>query len=132
MKNVMIYLVVLMPLLASAQNFSGADAQNMQAMMQKAKEMQLCMQKVDQVKMQAFQQRAKQLGEELKALCSAGKRTEALNKAMSYSNEMASDSAMQEVKRCAEIMQGFMPDISNVISDYQKDRSKKHFCDNGG
>jgi len=129
MKNTIALIMLLIPLMVSAQGFPGGDPQQMQVMMQKAKEMQACMQHVDQVKMQAFQQRAQRMGEEVKALCAAGKRDEALNTAISYSQEIAADSAMKEVKRCAEIMKGVMPDLSADISDYKDDGSEQHICD---
>ena len=121
--------MLLMPLLLSAQNFPVANPQQMQLMMQKAKEMQACMQHVDQVKMQAFQQRAMRMSEEVKALCAAGQRAEALSTAISFSKETAADSAMKEVKRCSEIMQDGMPDFSAAISDYQEGSSDQHICD---
>lgn len=129
MKNTIYFAILLMPILVSAQNFPGGDPQKMQAMMLKAQEMQACMQNVDQTEMKAFQQRVKQIGEEVKGLCTAGKRAEALNKAMSFSKEIASDTTMQEMKKCGEIMQGFMPDFSEITQAYQDDGSKGHICD---
>lgn len=129
MKNTIYFVILLMPILVSAQNIPGGDPQKMQAMMQKAQEMQACMQNVDQTEMKAFQQRVKQIGEEVKGLCTAGKRAEALNKAMSFSKEIASDTTMQEMKKCGEIMQGFMPDFSEITQAYQDDGSKGHICD---
>jgi hypothetical protein len=129
MKNTIYAAILLMPILVSAQNIPGVDPQKMQAMMQKAQEMQACMQKVDQTEMKAFQQRVKQTGEEVKALCSAGKRAEALSKAMSFSKEIASSTTMQEMKKCGEIMKGFMPDFSEITRAYQDDGSKGHICD---
>lgn len=129
MKNTIYFVILLMPILVSAQNIPGGDPQKMQAMMQKAQEMQACMQNVDQTEMKAFQQRVKQIGEEVKGLCTAGKRAEALNKAMSFSKEIASDTTMQKMKKCGEIMQGFMPDFSEITQAYQDDGSKGHICD---
>ncbi len=129
MKIAIYFAILLMPALVSAQTIPGADPQKMQEMMQKAQEMKACMQNVDQTKMKAFQQRVKQTGEEVKALCSAGKRDEALNKAMSFSKEIASDTTMQEMKKCGEIMKGFMPDFSEITQAYQDDGAKGHVCD---
>lgn len=129
MKNSIAFLMLLIPLIVSAQGFSRGNPQQMQAMMQKAKEMQACMQNVDQVKMQTFQQQAMRMGKEVKALCAAGQRSEALNKAISFSREVAADSTMREIKRCSEIMKGVMPDLSTDISDYKDDSSAQHICD---
>jgi len=125
----MCIIILLMPVMVSAQNFPGADPQTMQDMMKKAQEMQVCMQNVDQAKMQAFQQRAKNMADAVTALCSAGKRDEALSKAMLFSKEVASDKAMQQIKRCAEIMKGVMPDFIEMSKSYKGDGSNQHVCD---
>jgi len=91
--------------------------------------MQACMQHVDQVKMHAYQQRATRFGEQVKALCADGKRAEALSTAISFSQEIAADSVMKEVKRCSEIMQDSMPGLPAAISDYQDEGSDQHICD---
>ena len=130
MKKVVCFVTLLMPVLASGGNFPGGNQQDMQIMMQKAQEMQACMQNIDQVKMQAFQQRAQQLGAEIKALCAAGKRSEAVAKAMVFSREMVADSSIQEMKKCGEMMKGFMPDLTNIAETYVDDGSKGHLCDN--
>lgn len=121
--------ILLMPIVVSAQNFPGGNPQEMQALMQKAQEVQVCMQKVDQDKMQVLQQRVKQIGEDVKTLCSAGKRDEAHSKAMSFSKEVLSNPIMQEMKKCSEIMEGFMPDFSEIIQSSQDDGSGQHVCD---
>ena len=36
---------------------------------------------------------------------------------------------MKEVKRCAEIMKGVMPNLSADISDYKDDGSEQYLCD---
>ena len=129
MKNTIYFAILLMPILVSAQNIPGVDPQKMQAMMQKAQEMQACMQNVDQTEMKAFQQRLKQTGDEVKGLCTAGKRAKARSKAISFSKEIASSTTMQEMKKCSEIMKGFMPDFSEITQAYQDDGSKGHVCD---
>lgn len=129
MKRLMCFMMLLTPMFANAGNFPGGSPQDMQAMMQKAQQMQACMQKIDRVKMQAFQQRAQQLGTDIKALCAAGKRSEAVTKAMVFSREMAEDSSMQEMKKCGEMMKGFMPDLTNIAETYVNDDSKGHLCD---
>ncbi|NOQ76809.1 MAG: hypothetical protein GQ475_03250 [Methylococcaceae bacterium] len=129
MKKVISIIILLMPVLVSAQDFSAMNPQKMQAMMQKAQQMQVCMQNIDQVKMHEFQQRAKQMSEDVQALCSAGSRAEAMNRAMAFSDEIASNTAMQQVKKCGEIMQGVVPDLLGMAEAYQDDGSSQHICD---
>jgi len=129
MKKVISIIILLMPVLVSAQDFSAMDPMKMQAMMEKAKQMQVCMQNIDQVKMHEFQQRAKQMSEDVQALCSAGSRTEAMDRAMAFSADIASNTAMQQVKKCGEIMQGVVPDLLGMAEAYQDDGSSQHICD---
>jgi len=129
MKKVISFIILLMPVLVSAQDFSAMDPQKMQVMMQKAQQMQVCMQNIDQVKMHEFQQRAKQMGEDVEALCSAGKRVQAMSRAMTFSAEISSNAAMQQVKKCGEIMQGVVPDLLGMAEAYQDDGSSQHICD---
>ncbi|MFW5443818.1 MAG: hypothetical protein ACKE51_05885 [Methylococcaceae bacterium] len=123
------FMMLLMPVLVCAQNFAGMDPEQMQAMMEKAEEMQVCMQNIDQSKMRGFEQRGKQMGAEVKALCDAGKREAAVSKAMSFSKEIAADVTIQEMKQCAEIMQGFMPDLLDIAKTFEQGNSEAHICD---
>ena len=122
--------ILLIPVLAFAQSPSGFDQQQMQAMMQKGQEMQACMQNIDQTEMKALEQQGKQMQAEVEKLCVTGQRDEALNKAIAYGKEMIKNPAMQEMKKCGEMMQGMMPDMSQFSRDYENDDSQGHVCDN--
>jgi predicted lipoprotein len=121
---------LLLPLLANAQMPPQFDQQQIQAMMQNAQKMQTCIQNVDQSQMQAFEQKGKQMEQQVDALCAAGHRDEALAKAMSFSQEISSDPAIIELKKCQEMMQGIMPGISKFAEDYaDEDSDGGHICD---
>ena len=122
--------ILLIPVLAFAQSPSGFDQQQMQAMMQKGQEMQTCMQNIDQTEMKALEQQGKKMQAEVEKLCVAGQRDEALNKAIAYGKEMVKNPAMQEMKKCGEMMQGMMPEMSQFSRDYENDDSQGHVCDN--
>ena len=130
MKNSILLVLLFMPLAVFAESYSGFDSQQMQGMMQKAQDMQACMQNVDQAEMRALEKQGKQMQAEVKKLCVAGKRDEALNVAIEYSQEMAKSSAIQEMKKCGEMMQKMMPDLSKFSKDYSSDNSDGHICDN--
>jgi len=130
MKNSMLLVILFMPLTVFAQDFSGFDPQQMQGMMQKAQEMQACMKNIDQAEIKALEQQGKQMQAEVKKLCAAGKRDQAMDKAMAYGKEMAKSSAIQEMKKCGEKMQEMMPDLSQFAKDYSGDDSEGHICDN--
>ena len=63
--------------LVQAQNYQNMSEQDMQNMMQQAQKMQACMQNIDQAKMQALGDKAKQMESEIKALCAKGERAKA-------------------------------------------------------
>lgn len=130
MRNLTGLVVLLIPVLAFAENIPGFDQQQMQAMMQKGQEMQACMQNIDQAEMKALEQQGKQMQADVEKLCAAGKRDEALNKAIAYSKDMVKNPAMQAMKKCGEIMKDMMPDLSQFAKDYSSDDSEGHICDN--
>ena len=124
MKMPAIVLLLLLPIVAMAQNYQGMSEADMQNMMQ---EMQACMQNVDQNKLKALEQRSNQFEAEMKSMCASGKRDEAQAKAIEFGMEINSDPTIQAMRKCGEIMKGMMPMMPIVKQD--KDFSKHHVCD---
>jgi hypothetical protein len=81
---------------------AGMSEEQMQQMMQAAGEMQECYAKIDQAAMQSLSVKSEKTQAEVKALCAAGKRDEAQNRAMEHGREIANSKVMQEMKKCAE------------------------------
>ncbi len=123
------FVMLLITFSVYAENNIAMNQPQMQAMMQKAQEMQSCMQNVDESELQAFQQRAEKMGAEVKALCAAGKRDEAQNKLITYAKELNNDTTMQTLKKCGEIMQGIMPELSMIAKTRESEDSQNHVCD---
>lgn len=130
MKSLTLLVLLFMPLLLNAQNTPQFNQQQMQAMMQNAQQMQTCMENIDQSEMQAFEQKAQQIEAEIHAHCSAGERDQALDKAKAFGLEVSSNTAIQEMKKCGEMMQGFMPDLSTMMQQNIEELSERHVCDN--
>ncbi|MEN8262107.1 MAG: hypothetical protein ABFR82_01430 [Nitrospirota bacterium] len=120
-------LLVLIPMVAAAQNYQGMNEEEMQKVMQQMQKMQACMQNVDQDKLKVLEQRSNQFGAEVKSLCTSGKRDEAQKKAISFGKEMAKDPSMQAMKKCGELSKGMMQKMPFMDQDI--DRSKHHVCD---
>ena len=119
---------------AFAQNYPGMGGGNMnqmdmQQMMQRAQEMQACMQGVDPSKLQQLEQQARQLESEVKALCSSGKRDEAQDEAIAFSREMLDNPDIQTMMKCGEQMRGMMPDMPYMDQASTTDPSSNHVCD---
>ena len=129
MKKAIVILVALMPLLANAEGFTGGNPQQMQGMMQKVQKMQACMQNIDQGQMKAIKQKGEQMGVEIKALCAAGKRSQAQAAVVSYGQDMMTNPTIQEMKKCAEIMKGVAPDMMKMTEPYLEENSEVNVCD---
>ncbi len=122
-----IILLLLMPMVALAQDYQSMSEEDVQKMMQQMQEMQSCMQNVDQAKLKVLEQRSDQVEAEVKALCASGKRDEAQKKVISFGKEMAKDPAMKAMRKCGETMKGMTPKAPFI--DQDKDRSSRHVCD---
>ncbi len=129
MKIAAIILLLLMPTVASAQNYQGMNEGDMQQM----QKMQSCMQEVDQAKLKVIEQRSYQLEAEVKSLCAKGKRDKAQDKAISFGMEMMNDPEMLKMRKCGEMMKGTMPTMPAIPTmpymDQEKDSSSNHVCD---
>lgn len=121
--------IALLPTLAAAQSAPEMNQEQMQQMMQNMEAMQNCMQNVDQSAMQAFEQRAEQMQAEVQALCAAGKRDEAQQRAMEFGKEVAQNPAMQEMKKCGQMMQGMAPKLPKVAQSADSKNKNTHICD---
>ena len=132
MKISAIILLLLVPMIAVAQNYQNMSEEDMQKMMQQALKMQSCMQNIDQAKLEAIDKRSSEILANIDSLCASGKRDEAQAKAVSYGKEIAKDPTMQAMKKCSEmmsgeIMQGMLP--KTPLMDLDKDLSSRHVCD---
>jgi hypothetical protein len=115
-----VILLLIMPALAIAKNYPGMS----DADMQKIQKMQSCMEKVDQKKLKALEQRQAQFDAEMKSLCGRGKRDEAQKKAVLFEKEMKKHPAIQAVNKCGEIGKGMIPNMGR-----DEEKSDEHVCD---
>ncbi len=133
MKTSIFLLFLFLPTIAFAQDFQNMNQGDMQKMMEQAQKMQVCIQNIDQEKLQELEQRSEQFGIEIKTLCDSGKRDKAQEKAMSFAKEMAKDPTVLQMGKCGEMMQGAMPDMmaDMPFMDQEQDgeQSSMHVCD---
>jgi len=127
MKNTALVFILLLPISALAGG--GMSQDQIQKMMQQALGLQECMQNIDQTEMQAYEQRARQMEAETKALCASGKRDEAMKKAISFGQEVSNSKAMQELAKCGEGMKGVLPNVITAAQDDEPDNKPRHLCD---
>jgi len=123
--------LLLFPIAGSAQNMGGMpmNEAQMQQMMQQAQTMQNCMANIDQTEMEAFQQKAEQMDAEVKALCAAGERDAAMDRAMAFGKEVAHSDVMQAMKKCGEGMKSMMPNLPKTAEPAESRGKPRHVCD---
>lgn len=133
MKTVITILCLIFPVVASAQNqgMEGVDMQKLGLAMQ---EMMECMSQIDQAALAGLQEKSEQFEQELKELCSQGKRSEAQEKAIAYSKEMMDDPVLKQMQKCGEINEKYgIPQDEEVDSSsfFGEDieSSNRHVCD---
>ncbi len=135
MKILALLALILAPLPAAAQTYPGMNMnqQDMQKMMLQAQKAQACMEKVDKAALEALQQESQRFEAEIRALCEAGKRDQAQEKALAYGRKMTTSPVVVEMKKCAAMMQGMMnnifPGMDTMFMDEDPARSSGHICD---
>lgn len=118
-------------LLISFSAFSGVSEQQMHEMMQQAEAAQKCFENVDQSKFEQMQMEVTQMQSELKSMCDAGKRSEAMSAAKKYQKKYDNDADIKQMKKCADMMKGMManmPAMPGLDLPTEADKDK-HICD---
>ena len=129
MRQFMVIGFVGVVLTGSAVNAQPNNPQ-MQQMMQQMQAMQTCMQGIDRSQLLAFTEKAKQMGQEVKALCAAGKRDEAMRRAMSMGQQFANDPALQKAQGCgADLVKQLSAHAQGVTDPANPAHERKHVCD---
>lgn len=135
----LIFLFLLIPAVAMAQQPPGYDPNQMQEMMkrfqdpaamakmqQQAEAAQKCMKGIDESKLEALKTRAEAAGNEIKKLCTAGKKAEALSKGMKFSQELNSDPTVKKLRECSQHMTDMMKGMPGFdMSGLEDLQSKK-------
>ena len=129
MKGLIASLLLIVPVVAGAQNYQNMSEADMQKMMQQMQQAQACMADVDQAELKAFEQRANQMQASVSALCASGKRDAAQQEAITFGREVSSTPTMQKMRECSEMMQGVMPGMPAMHNYTASEGDKKHICD---
>ena len=129
MKRLLIIAAVLLPVTTIAQGYSGMSEADMQRMMQGMQEAQVCMQGIDQARLDAFSQRAQQVESDIKALCAKGERDAAEKKGLAFAREVNTDPEIQKIRKCGEMMRGMMPPMPFMAQAESSVNRDGHICD---
>ena len=128
--------LLLLPALASAQNFQNMNQADMQKMMANMQKAEACMQNVDEGNLREFEQQARQMEAKVDGLCAAGKRDEAQSQAMSFYKEMTANPDIKKMRECSKLMEGVVPDLASMTgmptasTDDGEPGKDEHICDN--
>ena len=128
MKIIVSILLLLAPVIASAQNYQNMNEADMQNMMQMMQKMQECMAKVDQSALEGLEQRSEEMEAEIKSLCEQGKNKQAQKKAIAFGKEMMNNEALKQMRKCSEITEGLVPEGSVPSWEDEYDFSKQDVC----
>jgi hypothetical protein len=112
MKNLTKLTLLLLPLTAFAQQ--GFNQADMQKMMAQAVEMQKCMANIDQTTLEAFSKKAEQIGQEIQALCRAGKENAARQQLLKFSQESLANKELAKVRKCGMMIPGLAQAIPTI------------------
>lgn len=126
-----ISITTLLFMMVSLSSLAGVSEQHMQEMMQQAEAAQKCFATVDQSKFEQMQMEMQQIQAELKSMCDAGKRSEAMSAAMKQSKKYSNDAEIKKMKKCADMMKGMManmPALPGIDLPTGADKDK-HICD---
>ncbi|HHO48922.1 MAG TPA: hypothetical protein ENN06_10820 [Desulfobacteraceae bacterium] len=127
MNRYLALIILLLPVAASGQHFSSMSESDLRDMTQQMERFQTCIEQIDQEAMKEIDRRSIKVEALIQSLCARGKRDEAQEKALSWAREAAAEPAVQEMKRCGEIMKEQIPDLPFL--ELEEDIARHHVCD---
>jgi len=127
-----VLLLVCCPSLIFAQDLRGYDLGNidsadMQKALEQANIIQACLAKVDQDELQALKSQADAMTNEVRAICAAGKRSEAQAIAIMYGKQLLDEPVAKELQACVGIDLA-IPQTAWARLD-SGESGKAHVCD---
>jgi len=125
MKN-MIYVLILVPVVAFAQDHPGMPP-NMQMDMEQMQKAMACMKNIDRSALEGLDQEGKKIKAELGALCRSGNRDGAQDKAMVYAQDMMTRPEIQKMRECSKLAAGMLPKMP--FEDFEEMGKNRHICD---
>ena len=126
MKRILICLILFSALFVANQVMGNEQMQ------QQMKEVQRCFESIDQSQFHALEAKGKEMESEIKKLCAAGERDEAMKVGMKYGQELTSSPEMKEIRRCSKLMQKMMPNMPTPYMPPEANDEESdgvHICD---
>ncbi len=80
------------------------DPAVMQRMQQQAEASRACMNEIDPDRLEALKTRGEAVGQEIEALCAAGKKDTALARGIAFHQELQGDPTIEKLRECSKVM----------------------------
>ena len=111
--------------------FSSFSMAQMPANVQEAVD---CMGSLEQSAMEEMGKRGEEVGNQIEALCDKGDESAAREVALTYVKEMTESDAMEEMRRCSEMMREAMPGMQTpeIPCTETLEREAENICENIG
>ena len=129
MKNWIVIPMLALTMTAFAQDRFGVNDPATQAMMEEMQNYQVCIAKIDQSQFADIEQRQLQFEDEVRTLCTNGRRDEAQARAIKFGKEMASHPAITEIRKCSELVNSDVAKEMLQDLDFDLEGSNTHVCD---
>jgi hypothetical protein len=120
-----------MPILAHAQTPQMPQMPSPE-MMQKLQAAQACMARIGEGPMQKLQAESQAMEQEVKVLCAAGKRDEAMQQVTAFGLKVAQSPEVKAMQECTKGMENFMPSpmVGTPFAPQLEHKEKeRHICD---
>jgi hypothetical protein len=111
-----------------AQDWGSLDQDKINQMMQQGQAVQACMAEIDQSELERVQAEGEAMLNEIRSMCSAGKRGEAQSQAIVYGKEMVDEPVVKELQACVGLAGMSIPAATwSQLED--TDKAPAHVCD---
>jgi hypothetical protein len=120
--------LVLLPLMSSAQNFGNIDPATAAILIQQVEKAKVCMGKADQAELQALQTEAEAKRDEVLAMCDAGKRDAAQAETIAYAEQSMRKPIVKEFQACMGVAGVTIPMLA-MMQLQNPETTGTHVCD---
>jgi N-methylhydantoinase B/oxoprolinase/acetone carboxylase alpha subunit len=121
-------IALLLPLVASAQNFGNIDPATAAILIQQVEKAKVCMDKADQTELAALQAEAEAKRDEVLAMCDAGKRDVAQAETITYAEQSMKKPIVKEFQACMGIAGVTIPMLA-MMQLQNPETTGTHVCD---
>ncbi|MCP4002271.1 MAG: hypothetical protein GY727_15280 [Gammaproteobacteria bacterium] len=128
MRLFLVSVVMLLPLMANAQNFGNIDPTTAALLLKQVEKAKACMDKVDQDELAVLQAEAEAKRDEVLAMCEAGKRDQAQAETIAYAEQSMQKPIVKEFQACMGVAGVTIPMLA-MMQLQNPETTGTHVCD---